>query len=472
MATQRRPSAASIRWREEGLGVLFRSVDASSLGAFRILFGLLMLYEVYFYFEHDRITHFFVRPRFLFTYDLFPYVAPWPGRWLHVHFALMGLAAAGIALGCFYRWSALLFCVTYGYAFLLDKALYNNHFYLIVLLSFLLCLVQADRWASLDLVRRPRPSLVPLWNLWLLRAQIAVVFIFAGVAKLNPDWLAGEPMATWLAARAGIPVVGPWLSSPGAALLFSWAALLFDLAVPFLLLWRRTLPLAIAGLVVFNLLNHWLFDIGVFPFLVMASIVLFAPPEWPRRMAARLGVGEAAGPAAVEAQDGRHRGAVVAFLAIYLALQVALPLRHWLYAGDVAWTEEGYRFSWLMKLRTKSGQARFWVEAGGETREVPATEHLTREQLRRVVFTPDLMRQYARFLANESESRGAGAARVRVQTLVSLNRRPPQPIVDPEVDLAAAPSPSLTAADWIVPLDEKGRPGAISVDEYRALGRP
>jgi vitamin K-dependent gamma-carboxylase len=445
---------------------LFHPVDAASLGAFRILFGALMLYEVAYGVGGIRRTY--LEARILFPFEFFPFVRPWPGPWMYVHFALMGVAALGLMLGLFYRLSAAAFLVGYVYVFLLDKGEYNNHYYFIALLSFLFLVVRGQRWASLDQWRRPRPEVVPYWNLLLFRAQVFLVFFYGGVAKLNGDWFAGEPMRTWLAEMASTPVIGPWLATAGAAYFFSYGGMLFDLAIGFLLLSRRTLPIAIAGMLAFNLTNHWLFSIGVFPFLMLACLVLFAPPDLPRRFL-RLGAASPAG--LLESGAGERPAWVVPFVVLYLAVQVLLPLRHWLYRGEVSWTEEGHRFAWHMKVRSKKGQVRFRVTdpATGETWNVDPGDDLNPRQRRKLV-SPDILLQYAHVLRDRYAARGVREPIVQVDTVVSLNRRPPQALIDPAVNLATVEASVFRSADWIVPLDQSGRPGTISLGAFGSLG--
>lgn len=181
---------------------LMRPVDASSLGAFRILFGLIMVWEVARYLYYNRVWRYYVAPNFYFTYELFPFVTPLPETGMYLVFYATALFALGITLGWFYRLSSVLFFVVYTYTCLLDKAQYNNHFYLISLLSLLLAVSHAHRWASLD-VRQSLSRLlsVPFWQVLIFRAQMFIVYFYAGIAKLNEDWLRGEPMRTWLSGQ-------------------------------------------------------------------------------------------------------------------------------------------------------------------------------------------------------------------------------------------------------------------------------
>jgi len=446
---------------------LFSPVDASSLGAFRVLFGAVMVAEVGRYFFEGRIWRYYLEPKFLFTYELFPFVAPWPGDLLYVHFAVMGVCALGIMLGFWTRLSTLLFGVGYTYVFLLDKTQYNNHYYLISLLCLLLFVVRANRWASIDRWRSGKPEVVPFWNLFLLRAQVFLVYLFAGIAKLNADWLAGEPMRSWLKERGGYAVLGPLLASEPAAYFFSWGGALFDLSIGFLLLSRRTLPIAFALILLFNMTNYWLFDIGVFTFLMICATILFDEPDVPRRL---LGQPEPAMVLEERDRDPRHRTLVVALLAVYLAVQALLPFRHFLYPGNVSWTEEGHRFSWHMKLRSKRGKLHVWVTdpSTGRTWKTDIASDLTPRQMTKMAARPDMVFQYAHYVRDRLIAEGVADPIVQVDARMSLNRRPFRTVIDPNVDLAKEPKLILAHAPWLVQLDESLKPGSMSRAEFES----
>lgn len=161
-----------------------------------------MLWETWRYFSNGWIGAFWVEPAFHFTYYGFGWIQPWPGIGMYVHFAALAVLALLVALGLFYRMSIALFCVGFTYVFMLDQTAYQNHFYLVCLLSFLMIFVPANRVFSLDAMRRPGGETVPAWSLWILRFQMGVVYFFGGIAKLNGDWLRGEPMTIWLSPYA------------------------------------------------------------------------------------------------------------------------------------------------------------------------------------------------------------------------------------------------------------------------------
>ena len=420
---------------------LFAPVDATSLAIFRIAFGLIMLWEVWRYFSYGWITRYYVDPILFFSY--IPGVTPWPGDGMYWHFGLMGVLAVLIAVGLWYRVAAVLFWLSFTYVFLLDKANYLNHFYLVSLMSLLLAVVPAQRGLSLERLfgRSNTPAQVPRWSLWLLRSQIVIVYFYGGIAKLNGDWLQGAPLDSWLAVRSSLPLIGPLLAQPWSGVVFAYGGLLIDLSVGWLLLWGRTFLLGVLVALMFNLLNAYIFSIGIFPYFMLAACVLFAPPHWFRRQAY----------AAPIHTPQRRDTLLLAAIACYLLVQLVVPLRHWAYPGDVAWTEEGHRFSWRMKLRDKEANAVFSVvdPRTGEVRPLYPEDWLTLRQASKMPARPDMVLQFAHAVADVYEEEYGVRPRIYGDVWASLNGRPPQPLIDPMADLAAQP-PSLWPAHWIM----------------------
>ncbi|MBA2360245.1 MAG: HTTM domain-containing protein, partial [Actinobacteria bacterium] len=218
---------------------LFEPVDGASLAVFRMLFGAILLWEVWRYFTNDWIARYFIDPTFHFTYYGFGWVQPWPGNGMYWHFAALGVLAACIMVGFAYRIAAPLFFLGFTYVFLLEQARYLNHFYFVSILALLMAIVPAHRVWSLDrrLSGKNWPQTVPTWSLWLLRAQIGVVFVFASIAKWNGDWLRGQPLTMWIADRTDFPVIGGLFDEPHVGLFMSYSGLFLDLlVVPFLLI--------------------------------------------------------------------------------------------------------------------------------------------------------------------------------------------------------------------------------------------
>lgn len=460
---------------------LFAPVDIASLVYFRIAFGALMVWETTWYFRYGWIHEDYIQPTFHFTYYGFDWVRPWPGDWMVLHFAVLGMLATLIIIGLWYRIATVLFFLGFTYVFLLEQARYLNHFYLVCLFALLLIFVPAHRAFSLDSWGRKdvHSGTAPAWSLWILRLQIGLVYFFGGIAKMNADWLQGEPLRAWLADSTDFPIIGGLFTEEWLVYLFAYSSLLLDLLALPLLLWRRTRVITFLLLVTFHLMNVQLFDIGIFPWLSIASTALFFPPDWPRRLFGRLGrwmAGATAGanapqpapvPAAAPvpppapalpragAPERLTRGhrLTLALLGVYVAVQVLVPLRHFVYPGEVSWTEEGHRFSWHMKLRAKDADARFFVTTpdSGDTLEVDPHDYLTEWQYDKMSTRPYMILQFAHHLADELGTAGAPRPEVRAYVIASLNARPEQLLVDPRVDLAGV-EPGLPPAAWIVPL--------------------
>jgi hypothetical protein len=444
---------------------LFNPVDISFLVFFRIVFGGIILWEVYRYFTHGWITRYFVQPVVTFTYYGFSWVKPWPGRGMYIHFFVLGLAAACVMAGFLYRIAAPILFLAFTYTFLLDQTRYLNHFYLVCLISFLMCFLPAERAFSVDalLRRNIRSDVVPAWTLWLLRAQIGIPYFYGGIAKLNHDWIyGGEPMRSWLRPLTKVSGGNPIFISDPVVYSFVIGGLLLDLLVVPLLLWRRTRLFAFVAAVLFNLINAVIFDIGIFPWLMLGALLIFFPPDLPRRFArAFMSPGEefpdaeqvSVTPVVQRRPLAASQKVVAGLLAAYLAFQLLFPLRHYLYPGNVSWTEEGHNFSWHMKLRTKGGDAVFTVThpGSGQTWTIKPQQYLAPHQLVKMTTKPDLILHFAHHLAEEKRREGYDNVEVRARVMVSLNGRQPQLLIDPNIDLTKEEA-SLLPARWILPL--------------------
>ncbi|MEK6283189.1 MAG: HTTM domain-containing protein [Acidobacteriota bacterium] len=453
-------------------GALFKPVDISFLVYFRIAFGAIMLWEVYRFFTSGWITRYYVEPAIHFTYYGFSWIKPWPGQGMYVHFYVLGAAATCILIGFCYRAAAAVFFLGFTYVFLLDQARYLNHFYLICLISFLLIFLPANRAVSVDALLREkiRSDTVPAWVLWVLRAQVGIAYFFGGIAKLNSDWLlGGEPMRIWLSPFTKLELFGPILQNERVVYAFVYGGLLLDLLIVPLLLWRKTRPFAFVAAILFNLMNAIMFNIGIFPWFMLAASLIFFPPDLMRRFVRALkspGYSGLEPPPEIPVSQNSpapdvdtcnalstRQKRIVWLLAAYMGIHFILPLRHYAYPGNVSWTEEGHNFSWHMKLRTKRAEAIFTVThpPSGQNWTIDPKQYLPDWQLRKMTAKPDLIVQFAHHLAAEKRREGYDNVEVRARVMAALNGRKAQLMVDPTVDLAKE-RVSLLPARWVLPL--------------------
>ncbi len=430
-------------------------VDAASLAVVRITYGAVGLLSAGRLLAYGWVDSLYVAPSHHFTYPGLHWVRPLPGIGMHLVVAVMAGAALLVVLGCWYRAAIVTFLVTFTWIELVDVTTYLNHYWFLTLAGVLLAVSPMAAACSVDAARRPDApaATVPRGLVWLFRAQVAVVYVFAGAAKLNADWLVHAlPLRLWLPARTDLTVVGPWLAHPQVAYAFSWGGALFDCTIVGFLLWRRTRLLAWIVVVVFHVATWILFPIGVFPWLMIGLTTVFFDPDWPRALRARL-TGEprrSRRDMASRATPCRNRKIVLGLAIAWMAVQVALPLRHVLYPGEARWTGEGYRFSWNVLAAEKSGSVEFRVtdRATGRTRTTSAESLYTPLQWRTMATEPELIRQAAHALRDDAADRGDDVE-VRVDAFVSMNGGVARRLIDPDVDLAAEPG-RLTPQPWIL----------------------
>ncbi len=437
----------------------FHAVDASTVAIFRIVFGTIMLWETLRYVIYERIDAYYIEPTVHFTYPLFGFVAPLPGDWMFLPFGVMGLTSLLIALGLFYIPATIIFLLTYTYIFLIDSTQYNNHYYFICLVGFLLCVIKANACFSVDGKLKPEihTNRIPYWQLFLLQFQVIVVYFFGGVAKLNVDWLRGEPLRHWLEPDM-FPLIEGWLNYEMWVYFLSYGGLLFDLFIGFGLLYSRTRLLSIFAVLVFNLSNNNLFSIGVFPFLMIGTTVLFLNPEAVRTWLIKW-----------DFIKGRRQKQtkttilktsplpIYLLLGIYCSIQILLPFRHWLYPGNVSWNEEGHRYAWHMKLRSKRGKVFFVVKDpdSGKQWQPDMEKDLTPRQIKKMAGRPDMILQYAHLLRDRYQKKGVAHPFVEAVTMLSLNFKEARPFIDPQANLAEKEYSPWKSNDWILSFEQK-----------------
>jgi hypothetical protein len=449
---------------------LARATDPLPLIVFRVGFGLVLLFGAIRFLANGWVESQLIAPPFHFTYPFFSWVRPLPGYALYGVFAVQIACAAAIAAGWRYRFACAGFFLTFTYVELIDQATYLNHYYFVSLATFLLALLPLGRWGSLD-ARGSREGVepsAPRWVALTLQLQIGVVYFFAGLAKLNPDWLfRAQPLRVWLSARSGFPVLGPLFDHHWTAFAMSWGGAAFDLAVPFLLFHRRSRPWAYLGVIGFHLMTGALFPIGIFPWVMIAATLVFFDGEdlrrfgrevlslrsaWakisPRDDAERPGESAAPPLSAGLALPGRTLRLA---LAAFFAIQIVLPLRHLAYPGPVLWTEEGFRLSWRVMLAEKTGTLYYTVTepSTGRSWEAFPGAPLTPLQTKQMAFQPDMILEYAHHLRDRLTAEGVRDPEIHAFAHVSLNGRPSELLIDPEVDLARVER-SLGSRSWVL----------------------
>jgi len=469
--------SALRQWRHH----LFRPIDIASLVYFRIAFGLLMLWELVMVFGHPSVSRFWTDPLpvMFFKYYGFSWVEVWPYWSMDQHIWTLRVLAVFIITGFFYRLSMFLFFLGFSYIFLLYQSIYLNHFYFICWVSFVLIFMPANRRFSIDAWWRKsiRSDTTPAWTMAVLVGLMSLVYFYGGLAKLNSDWFHGWPLRIWLPHKLDVLGKQEWF-----VYFMSYGGLLFDLSIVPLLLWRKTRVYAFCLCLFFHLMNANLFNIGLFPWFSIAATALYFSPDWPRKwvnfarkkigMEAVLQVNQDVYRPVHSVLSYRQR-VTASLLAIGVTFHLLVPFRHFLYPGDISWTEEGYRFSWHMLARDRqtilfiNGKRIYncyFIVTVSETdpatglmkrilRKIDPVKHLLMKQVMEMGTRPDMILQFAHYLANKEKAIGNSDIIVTAHFKTGLNGRKAQFIIDPEVNLAAEPR-NLKHADWILPLNE------------------
>jgi Vitamin K-dependent gamma-carboxylase len=408
---------------------------------FRILFGALMMIGAFRFMYHGWVERLYLEPVFFFKFYGLHWVEVLSERGMYLLLWTIAISAGMVMLGFLYRVAIVVFFCSFTYLECIDASNYLNHYYLVILLAFLLIFLPAERRFSVDAWLRPhlKVSQVPTWVIGILMAQLAIVYTCAGIAKLNPDWLfRAMPLAIWLPEHQQLPIVGPLLKYEEVAFVFSWFGAFYDLTIAGFLWFHRTRVWAYLAVVFFHLLTSLLFNIGLFPAIMITSTLIFFSGDVHEKRLSHLGYEKMKGSCYSFSRKGQKMMALL--LTAFFIIQLFLPFRHWLYPGNVLWTEEGYRFSWRVMLVEKNGQATFHVKdpKTGRQTEIINGRYLTQFQEKQMSIQPDFILQFAHFLKREYQQKhGIENPIVTVDCHVALNGRTSRRLIDPEVNLSA-----------------------------------
>ncbi|WP_136467406.1 HTTM domain-containing protein [Flagellimonas onchidii] len=443
---------------------LQKKVEAAPLAVFRIFFGIMMLGSIVRFWANGWIETLYLNPKFHFSYYGFEWVKPL-GSITYIIFIICGLASIGVAIGYKYRFSILIFFLSFTYIELMDKTTYLNHYYFISALSFLMFFLPANAYFSWDAKKNYKVAFqrIPKWTIDCVKLMLGVVYFYAGVAKLNSDWLfKAMPLKIWLPSKFDIPFIGDLLTKEWVHYVLSWGGTIYDLMIPFLLLWSRTRYLGFALVVFFHVLTRILFPIGMFPYIMIVSALIFFDDRLHHKILRIISniikVNKKIfdnGKALVYGKNLVNQ-LNYGVLILFFAIQLLFPWRYLLYPGELFWTEEGYRFSWRVMLMEKSGYAQFKIvnKETGKWFYVDNSDFLTPFQEKQMSFQPDFIVEYAHYLKQHFEKDGHQNIGIYVECYVALNGRLSQPYIDPNIDLGQEKD-SFKHKTWILPFKDE-----------------
>lgn len=442
----------------------YQKTEIAPLIVLRVCFGLLMLITILRFWFYGWVDKFYIEPSFHFKYYGFEWITP-IGAYTHFIFLLSLISSIGILLGYKYRFSVLLFFLSFTYIELMDKTTYLNHYYFVSSLAFLLFFLPAGRFFSIDskLYDSKDAPKVSRWTVDSVKLLIGLVYFYAGLAKLNSDWLINAlPLSIWLPAKYDLFLIGPLFTKQWVHYLFSWGGTLYDLMIPFLLLYSRTRYFAFFVVIVFHVMTRILFPIGIFPYVMIIATLIFFEPKFHQkilnylRQILRLKQVKNLKQYPNNIKSSLDKYITKPVLVLFFVFHILFPWRYLLYPGELFWTEEGYRFSWRVMLMEKSGYAQFKI-VDKQTKRwfyVNNSDFLTPFQEKQMSFQPDFILEYAHFLKEHFYRDGHRNISIYVESYVSLNGRPSQPFIDPSIDLTQEKE-SFKPKNWILPFNHE-----------------
>ncbi len=442
---------------------LNKTTKAAPLAVFRIFFGLMMLLSIIRFWSKGWIEQLYIQPKFYFTYYGFELVKPL-GEWTYVLFVICGLSALGVCLGWKYRISSIIFFLSFTYIELIDKTTYLNHYYFVSILSFLMLFLPAHVYYSIDAIsnKKLQVTYISKWNIDSIKLLLAIVYIYAGLAKINSDWLIeAQPLGMWLRVKTAVPLLGNMFQYKWVHYFFSWFGMLYDVFIVFFLLNRKTRPVAYFFVIAFHILTRILFPIGMFPYVMIISTLVFFDASLHEKiiLALQKGISVLSRGKVVwdsNKSDGiyfqKTNKIVLIVIAVFFTIQLLLPWRYLMYPEELFWTEEGYRFSWRVMLIEKVGIATFSIvdPSTGKRFEIRNNDFLTSTQIKQMSTQPDFILQYAHMLKDHYIREGIAQPEVYVESYVTLNGRLSQAFIDPTINLVGEKE-SFAHKKWILP---------------------
>ncbi|WP_396602424.1 HTTM domain-containing protein [Algibacter sp. R77976] len=433
---------------------LFKHIDNSSLVIFRIIFGLLCFLESVGAIFTGWIKRTLIDPDFTFNFIGFEFLQPLPGNGMYYYYAIMGVFGLLIMVGYKYRFSMFAFAIMWSATYLMQKSSYNNHYYLLMLLSSIMVFLPAHKYASVDAKLNPeiKSYSMPQWCRWVIILQLFIVYTYASIAKLYPDWLDTTVIEYMMKGKKDYILVGDFLQQKWLHYILAYGGILFDGLIIPLLLFKPTRKYAFMASIFFHLFNSVIFQIGIFPYLSLAFSLFFFPSEKIQMLFLKNKPYYTLHDVVIP----KLRTPLIIVFLIYFVIQIGLPLRHHFIGDNVLWTEEGHRLSWRMMLRVKSGQTSFWVKdhATEKRTKVNLNNYLSTKQKRSVRTKPDVMWQFAQRLKQKYKEDGQDVS-IYVKSKVSINGKPYKTFINPDIDIANVEWNTFKHSNWILPSKEE-----------------
>jgi len=410
----------------------------------------------------------YLKPNFHFKYPFFEFIEKFPDTIMYGIFYVGTILSVFFILGFLFRITSILLFLVYTYLFLLDPAYWNNHYYFYVLVLFLFMITDSHRGVSVDKKLFKLRNTIPNWHISLFLFQVTIVYFYGGLSKcMNTDWLNSTSAYTILYNRLEVLNIS---FTESHITFFShfmtYFGLIFDLSIAFVLLWRRSRWLGVFLVLCFNISNHFVFNIGSFPFAMIATLILFFPAKKIRDILDKTSNANSIVKIDNDLLNHYNRKKIVLlFISIYCGFQLLFPLRHFLYEGNMFWTGEGKFCSWHMMSGDKNAKCSevfTLLDVDKKTKTINAeydlyiADYLNAKQVRVLGVWPYLIPQFMDYIKEQTKLEKIDNIEVYGDIMVTRNNRPLKHIVDPMIDLTELRSRPFGHNEWILLYSDEG----------------
>ena len=262
---------------------LNKPVNNASLTVFRVLFGLVLAAEGFGAILTGWVKDVYVDTAYNFQFFGFEWLSLFHGTPMYFVYSGLGVFGVMMALGYRYRFASLGYAVLWSISYLGQKSSYNNHYYLMFLLTWMSVFIPANRRFSLDVKqgRTDECNQLPFYLNYFYLAMFAVVYFYAAKNKFYPDWLDGRfiALSTKNSFMHQVPLLKEVIIQPWYSVLVAWCAILYDGLVIPALIWKRTRKLAVIFSVIFHMYNSIVYQVGVFPYMSLAVLTFFVSDQ-------------------------------------------------------------------------------------------------------------------------------------------------------------------------------------------------
>lgn len=452
---------------------LQKPVAHTPILVFRIVFSLCLLIQTYYFLSEGFINENIIKPFTLFPF--FESIQPIENitvfniliNPMMILAYIMLLSNIGMLFNKVSRMSTFIFFICFTYFWLLDKGYFNNHYYFISIICFLIALINPKSSFKQNIY-------VPRISLFCLQAMVFIIYFLAGVNKLNPYWLIDmQPMSHILETQSNA-TGNTFFINPIVLSIMNYGGVFYDLSIGFLLFCKPTRLLGFILVFVFNIINYFLFkeigEIGVFPLIMISTLILFINPQ------SLNDLFKLNKKPKIEIRQNKWVNIVII---CFLLIQIILPFRHLLIKGHVDYNTMGQRFSWRMKTMYKKpytdGHIQFdvflqpnnlnlqpltsfslyQIEKFSQDNKLPKM-YLTEKQKTALFYYPDMLPVFAKktkeLILQHNKMPDAFDIVIKAKCEMGFMGRAPQSVINSSVDLTRVSSTNTN--NWLHKLQQ------------------